>query len=280
MRDEAETITAEQRRAPLDRPVLAEPETMDAQDCITDIESEESAFLRFGHDGSDPLLPGARTTSDRPLEFVVERCPGEVEFEERSRDVGGQPDPVDGERLVSGVAQPREDDEFGRGVDTELRRRERIPRPTQLEHSAALGEPGLLHDLKQAVERPEGALDPLMVDGCAHAARATDDAVDAEPAHGMARRVAAHAVDLHQFTVGREADPEVTEVEPTSQLILELEPQRAAVVPAERACPLTERDLSGLGGHDSCISLVGGQPEVTGSEFVGLRNGLQRPGVP
>ena len=125
--------------------------------------------------------------------------------------VGRQPDPVDRERFV---ARP-----IGGGRAARAGHRARRPSCSaasglgdlrERPHLAALRYAALLDDLEQAVQRSERTLERPAVDRRADATGASQDAVGAELADGVAGGVAADAVDLHQFAIGREALLEVS----------------------------------------------------------------------
>ena len=211
--DEREAVAPDGRDAPFERFAVVRCRVVRSRTPLRPVGELEAtrARRRWGSpDGCAPIPRWAACRSVRSSSLYSEVC---VKSASRSGSAisAGQPDPVDRERFVTGESKRSMKHQLGVGLEAELLGRLGSWTRSSARTSLRWGTPDSSTTWNRLYSDAERALERATVDRRADAARPAQDPVGAELADGVACRVAADPVDLHQLAVGREPVDEVAQ---------------------------------------------------------------------
>src|SRR5215831_217031 len=238
--DQREPVTPDQGVPPLDRPVPRVPEPVDGECPHRPGQPEQPLLGPAGRHRADVLLPASQLDPGPGGELVVEGGVGEVGLHQRRGEAGGQPDPVQRERLTPGQAEPFQVEQGGGRLQLQPVGDHPVRADVPGQDHAGLAEPGRLHQGEEGVQRAE-RLGYQVVGGQPGTAAALGhhDAFCPQVTQRRPDGVPAHVVLRHQRELAGEFVVKGARVEPPPQVRPELRPQRqrAAAVQPPRCGP-------------------------------------------
>jgi hypothetical protein len=149
----------------------------------------------------------------------------EVDLEKGLGDLGGEPDPVEGEGLVAGEAEALEVDEGSVGLPAEGGGRVGVLAAIEGEDLVGLGDALGLDEVEEAEEAADRLGELGWSDGGAPAPATSQAPFGHEAAEGLADGLAGDAVGGGELGLGRQAVGELAVVEASTEVLEELLPE-------------------------------------------------------
>jgi hypothetical protein len=174
---------------------------------------EERTFGGLWHDWSDPLPASIRSQAAAPIQLVVQRSVFKIAVHDRVSNGHREPRSIQGECFIARKTDSLKKQQGSGGRESELSGDRFVGALFESEYLAALLDARRLNRFEQAVQRTERLLEFGVVDHGATPPLAAKDAALVEVPDRFADGVAADAVFLDEFAVGRESFVELTSIE-------------------------------------------------------------------
>src|SRR5215471_5705720 len=255
VRGQREPVAADEGVPPLDGPVPRVAEPVDGQCAHRPGEPEQPLLGGAGHDRADVLVAARQAYPGPAGELVVQGGMGEVGLQQRRRQVGGQPDAVQRQRLVSREAEPFQVEQRGRRLQVQAVGHHPVGANVPGADDAPLAQAGLLHQREERIQRAERLGDQVVGGQPGPAATfGHDEALGPQVAERGPDRVTAHPVLPDQGELAGEVVVEGARVKPPPQVRMQLGPQRQRVTAVQP--PRRQVGSATCSGHrPSCLRL-------------------------
>ena len=234
---QGEPVAAHDGPSPLDRATAQLADPVDGEGSGGLVEVQQAPLGRGRDDGPHVLSATGQPDVAAGVELGVERGLGEVGSEHRGGESGGEPDPVQRERLSVGEAQSLQVDQRRGLLDPQPGGDRPVGTGVEGANDAGLRLPGRLDRGEQAVEGALRRRDLGERRRGGPPAAGVQQTVLAQPPQRLAHGVAADAVVEDQCHLARELVGELPPTKPGGDVGAHLSPQRKGAVPVDAGGP-------------------------------------------